>query len=69
MAHVKDKLVLFLRKNLLFFFRNLYNNKITQLKENSFRGLSKLRDLIMGNNFIREIPNGAFTGLERLENL
>ncbi|GAB1608359.1 leucine-rich repeat-containing G-protein coupled receptor 5-like, partial [Argonauta hians] len=48
---------------------NLYNNKITQLKENSFIGLSKLRDLIMGNNFIQEIPNGAFTGLERLENL
>uniref|UniRef100_A0A8D0J5S6 Adhesion G protein-coupled receptor A3 n=1 Tax=Sus scrofa TaxID=9823 RepID=A0A8D0J5S6_PIG len=58
---------------LLFFFfghfRILSNNKISELKNGSFSGLSLLERLDLRNNLISSIDPGAFWGLSSLKRL
>ncbi|XP_050409436.1 leucine-rich repeat-containing G-protein coupled receptor 5-like, partial [Patella vulgata] len=48
---------------------NLGNNEITSLEGKPFKGLSELRDLTLGHNYIKYIPEDAFEGLVKLQYL
>lgn len=52
-----------------YFFRNLSGNQITQLEENQFRKVPKLRRLDLSANHIKHIDIKAFEGLKDLERL
>ncbi|XP_068734859.1 leucine-rich repeat-containing protein 15-like [Montipora capricornis] len=49
--------------------RYLDKNKISQLAENVFSGLSGLRSLYLRENEITQLPESAFSGLTRLSSL
>jgi len=42
---------------------------MTDIKENSFKGLNNLQDLYLGYNHINEIKENSFNGLNNLKYL
>jgi Leucine-rich repeat (LRR) protein len=48
---------------------SLYNNQISEIKENAFAGLTSLQMLFLSNNQIRKIKENAFAGLTSLRKL
>lgn len=49
--------------------RDLSSNHLTRLEESSFAGLSGLDVLLIGNNKVSFVADGAFRGLTRLMTL
>ncbi|XP_071332464.1 biglycan b [Trachinotus anak] len=50
-------------------FLDLQNNRITEIKENDFKGLTNLYGLSLRNNLIYKVSPGAFAPLKHLQKL